>query len=170
MNKYKYVFPSLYLLSIILDLYSTFLASPNLEGENAIDVKLLDLNWQGVILFSGLYFIIFTFYFLYSITKITTKQNLNSLQYYFYLLGILLLLQNIFSSFLASINNFILYLLHNKTLNQYVHYKLLDFSNLNYDLYHKIGFTIIDMFQFIFLIILYYFLKSKFSFRLNVGK
>ena len=164
MNNSKFYFPILYFLSITADLYSTFLASPNLEGETAIDFKLLNLNWQGVVFLSVCYFIIFSVYFLYSIKRISSKQNLKLKEYYFFLLGIMLLFNNTFSSFLASINNLILHLLHKQTLNQLLHYRLVNFSNLNYNLYHKIGFTILDIIQIIFLISIYYFLKNKFPF------
>lgn len=165
MNKYKYVFPSLYLLSIILDLYSTFLASPNLEGERALDVQIFGLKWTGIIVFTIIFFFIITIFFIYSLNNLISRKFTNERYYHIFLGGIIIIIQATFSNILASFNNFTIYLLETKKLSGILYSFLFNYINLNYNLIQSIGFSVNDMVRLCFFIILYFNIKKIFPFK-----
>ena len=60
-----------YIISIILDLMSTYFSTPDLAREGAWDYKLLNIGWRGLILLSIFYLIITWIIFL----KFTDKNK-----------------------------------------------------------------------------------------------
>jgi hypothetical protein len=165
MIKNNFFLPVLYLISIISDLLSTFFASPNLEGERAFDAQIFDLKWVGLISFSALYFLCFTTFFIYSRNKLSDKTMISNSYYYFFLVGIIMIIQLTFSGFLASFNNFTIYLLETKKLSGMLYSFLFSYTNLNFNLIQSVGFSVNDIIRLCFFIILYFNIKKIFPFK-----
>lgn len=165
MIKNKFILPILYFFSIVTDLYSTFLASPNLNGERAFDAQIFDLKWVGLISFSALYFLCFTILFIYSRNKLSDKTLTSNSYYYIFLVGVIIIIQLTFSGFLASFNNFVIYLLETKKISGLLYSFLFNYINLNYNLIQSVGFSFNDMVRLCFFIILYVNIKKIFPFK-----
>jgi len=58
---------AIYFLLIILDLYTTYLASPDLKLEDNFIIKELNLNWPEIIFLAGLFTIILVICFLWAL-------------------------------------------------------------------------------------------------------
>lgn len=77
-----------YFLLVSLDLYTTFLASPDLKYEGNIIIKLLNLRWSKIIFFTFIIILLISVGYLYSVyfLKINFKKhqkNIKKLSFFF---------------------------------------------------------------------------------------
>jgi len=108
----------LYFLFIGLDIFSTFLVTPDLTFEANWFIKVLNLRWWQIILLATIIAISFCSLFLYSTGRILInmdeKQNsskpptfISKILYYFL---IILFISHFFGSIIVTINNFLNYI------------------------------------------------------------
>jgi len=118
-NKSMVPFASLilFLIFVCVDIWTTYLASPDLKLEGNLVIQYFNLGWRGLILYNIVIFAIIIILFYFSVQYISnylkskqSKTILKTIIFCFFCFGIICFYSTIVGACLASISNYFVYL------------------------------------------------------------